>query len=321
MQLPIKTPPLPEPISRQTEPLKCADKFGSITITGNNFSMIFDKSAGTLTSLNYGGRELLAQISNSLCGPILQFYRAPTDNDKGFGHWLAMDWRDAGLDRATRQVNSLTITRTHTDEVQIQAVATSSGSFGGYKLQTTWTAHSDGTLDMDNDFTPFGRLPVTMPRIGIVMRVAAPFENFRWYGRGPWENYADRKQSADMGVWTSLVKDQYVPYVRPQENGNKEDVRWLTLTDTGGHGLLVQDKGTPMAVSALHFTVGDLVAVRHSYELNPRPEVVLSLDARQCGLGNSSCGPGVLKKYAVPPEHYSLKLRFSPVTPNKTNPS
>jgi beta-galactosidase len=321
MQLPIKTPPLPEQIAGQKGPLKCVDECDRITITGDNFSMIFDKSAGTLTSLNYGGRELLAQISNSLSGPILQFYRAPTDNDKGFGHWLAMDWRDAGLDRATRQVNSLTITRPQTDEVQVHVVATTSGSFGGYKLQTTWTAHSDGTLDMDNDFMPYGRLPVTMPRIGIVMRVAAPFENFRWYGRGPLENYADRKQSTDMGVWTSLVKDQYVPYVRPQENGNKEDVRWLTLTDADGHGLLVQDEGSPMAVSALHFSVSDLVAVRHSYELNPRPEIVLSLDARQCGLGNSSCGPGVLKKYSVPPEHYSLKLRFSVVTPNKTNPS
>jgi beta-galactosidase len=146
------------------------------------------------------------------------------------------------------------------------------------------------------------------------MQLATNLENVRWLGRGPFENYPDRKQSADMGVWRSTVTAQYVPYVRPQENGNKEDVRWLTLTDRSGNGLRVEDLGGPMSFSALHFTVADLTAVKHDYELRPRPEVVLSLDARQCGLGNSSCGPGVLAKYAVPPTNYVLNVRFRPVS-------
>ncbi len=165
---------------------------------------------------------------------------------------------------------------------------------------------------MDSHFHPFGQLPATLPRIGVVMRLAPQYENFRWYGRGPWENYADRNRSADMGVWSSTVTDQFVPYVRPQENGGKTDVRWLTLTDADGHGLRVEDEGNPLTVSALHFTVDDLISVRHSYQLKPRPEVILSLDAAQCGLGNSSCGPGVLDQYALPPKDYSLKLQFSP---------
>jgi beta-galactosidase len=267
-----------------------------------------------LSSLIYQGQELLAKNSDDLSGPILQFYRAPTDNDKGFGHWLAMDWRDAGLDEATRRVDSFTFTQPRPDEVQIRTVTTTSGLDGGYKLETTWMVHGDGKIEMDNDFEPFGHLPVTMPRVGIVMRLAVPLENFRWYGRGPWENYPDRKESADMGVWSSTVKEQYVPYVRPQENGSKQDVRWLTLTSANGGGLLVRDEGNPMAVSALHFTVNDLAAAKHSYELKPRQEVILSLDAKQCGLGNSSCGPGVLKQYAVPPKSYSLKLQFCPAT-------
>src|SRR5262249_25435918 len=137
------------------------------------------------------------------------------------------------------------------------------------------------------------------------------------YGRGPWENYPDRKRSADMGVWEGCVDGQCVPYVKPQETGNKEDVRWLTLTDPRtGAGLLVTAQNQSMAMSALHFTAADLAAVRHNYELKPRPEVVLSLDAKQSGLGNSSCGPGVLERYAVLPDKtYHLNLRFAPVRP------
>jgi beta-galactosidase len=165
---------------------------------------------------------------------------------------------------------------------------------------------------MANEFEPSGKLP-PLPRIGVVMRVAGAFENFRWYGRGPWENYSDCKRSADMGVWSGTVAGQYVPYVKPQETGNKEDVRWLTLTDTNGTGLLVVAEEKPMAVSAIHFTAADLAAVRHNYELTPRPEVVLSLDAKQSGLGDSSCGPGVLERYAVlPTKTHHLHLLFRP---------
>ena len=147
------------------------------------------------------------------------------------------------------------------------------------------------------------------------MSVARDFSNLRWYGRGPWENYCDRKESADMGVWSSTVDEQYVPYVRPQENGNKEEVRWLTLTDSNGDGLMVTADEGWFATSALHYTVADLTAVRHNYELKPRAETILSLDVRQCGLGNGSCGPGVLERYAIPLQAYRLHLRFSPAQP------
>jgi len=152
-----------------------------------------------------------------------------------------------------------------------------------------------------------------------VMELAKDFENVRWLGRGPWENYSDRKTGADVGVWSSTVAEQYVPYVKPQENGNKEDVRWVELTDAGGNGLKISTGANPFSFSALHFAAGDLAAVKHNYELTPRPEVVLSVDAKMSGLGNSSAGPGVLEKYSVPPGNYFLHLRFSPANANREN--
>jgi beta-galactosidase len=116
-----------------------------------------------------------------------------------------------------------------------------------------------------------------------------------------------------MGVWNGTVNGQYVSYVRPQENGNKEDVRWVELTDASGNGLKISTGENSFSFSALHFTVQDLTAAKHNHELKPRPEVILSLDSKVSGLGNSSCGPGVLEKYSVPPTNYSLKLRFEPI--------
>jgi len=125
-----------------------------------------------------------------------------------------------------------------------------------------------------------------------------------------------------MGLWHSTVTDQYVPYVHPQENGNKEDVRRLILSDSLDSGLEITTLAAPFAFSALHYTAADLAAARHNFELHPRPETILSLDAIQCGLGNSSCGPGVLAKYSVPPGHtYELHLRFQPWSATSAFPS
>jgi beta-galactosidase len=312
MQLREKTPPVVSVSEDELPGLILVQQSDLVRIRGKNFSVTFSRLTGTLVSLNFDGLECLSQTTNDPAGPILQLFRAPTDNDKGFGHWLAREWQDAGLDHVTRRVESFQASQPRPNEVRVQTVATSSAINGGYTLATAWTIHGDGSVDMKDQFRPFGNLPATLPRIGVVMRLSSALENFRWYGRGPWENYVDRKQGADMGVWSSTVAQQYIDYVRPQENGNKEDVRWLSLADAIGHGLRVESLGQPVSVSALHLTAADLFAVKHDYDLRPRPEVVLSLDVRQCGLGNSSCGPGVLQKYAVSPTGYSLELRLSP---------
>jgi beta-galactosidase len=290
----------------------------AVKISGTNFSATFSRAAGTLTSLKFDGQEMLA--TNEPAGPVLQLFRAPTDNDKGFGKWLARDWREAGLSNLVRCVKSFEAGRTKSGEPKITTVATSRAANGGYELKTTWTVHGDGTLVMENEFLPFGELPL-LPRIGIAMRVAKDFENIRWCGRGPWENYSDRKESADLGVWQGTVGRQYISYVRPQENGNKEDTRWLELTDATGAGVKISAAQNPISFSALHFTANDLAAARHNYELQPRPEIILSLDAKMSGLGNSSCGPGVLERFAVPPANYSLKIQFQAVAETRGLPA
>ncbi len=179
---------------------------------------------------------MLAPAADGPVGPVLQVWRAPTDNDKGFGNWLARDWHEAGLSNLVRHVDTFNVSQPGPGEARVDVVTTGTVTGGSFVQRTIWTIRGDGSLDMDSEIKPSGNLP-PLPRIGVVMRVAGEFEKLCWYGRGPWENYPDRKRSADMGVWAGTATGQYVPYVKPQETGNKEDVRWLTLTDTNGTGL------------------------------------------------------------------------------------
>ena len=345
--LPVKTPTKKNAVEK-FPPLKLFSTNDTVQVAGTNFSATFSRTAGTLTSLQFDGREILAQKTNEVSGPVLQLFRAPTDNDKGFGKWLARDWRKIGLTNLTSCVESFEITKTNADEIKFSILTTNLATStvvtnldntnnatetdgddegandltGATNLatnvvvrcvcqwKTTWTIHGGGSLEMENEFTPVGKLPL-LPRVGIVMSLAKDFEKVRWLGRGLDENYPDRKDATDMGVWNSTVTKQYVPYVRPQENGNHEDTRWLTLTDTNGNGLKISAQENPFSFSALHFTANNLATTRHNFELKPRTEIILSLDAKMCGLGNSSCGPGVLEKFSVPPTNYSLKLRFT----------
>ncbi len=292
-------------------PVTVAREGDRVTVKADGLAAVFSRAAGTLVSLDFGAGELLAASgAEGPAGPVLQAWRAPTDNDRGFGKWLAREWTQAGLDRLERKVESFAVSEPAAGEVRVEIVAVSTAKTGALRHRAVWTVHDEGTIDLESEFTPTGELP-PLPRIGVVLRLNRALENVRWYGRGPQENYADRKSAAFMGVWRGTVTEQYVPYVRPQENGNKEDVRWVTLSEApggGGRALAILAPDEAMAFSALHFAAGDLAAVRHAHELRARPEVVLSLDARMCGLGNSSCGPGVLEKYAVPVQPYRLHL-------------
>jgi beta-galactosidase len=151
-----------------------------------------------------------------------------------------------------------------------------------------------------------------IPRVGVELALVPGLEQLEWFGRGPWDNYSDRKTSAMVGIYTSTVTAQYVPYIMPQEHGHKTDVRWLTLAGAVGHGLRVE--GRPMLeFSARHFTDADLFAAKHTFDLSPRAEVILNIDGAHRGLGTGSCGPDTLDKYRLlkPVYRFAYYLKVS----------
>lgn len=281
----------------------------TLTVKNRLFSATWSLAQGDLLSLNYEGAEMLAQPQDIPGQPWVQAFRAPTDNDKSFGNWLAKDWKQHEMDKPVVTVQSVEYSQQPDGTVRVEVNKTNQYKQGNIEVKYIYTVMETGEIDMEVTFIPQGDLP-ELPRLGVAFCLPAAYDNFMWYGRGPQENYPDRKTSADMGRWSEKVNTQYTHYPRPQDSGNKEDVHYLTLTNAKGRGLRVDAIDDTFSASALHYTAQDIYAASHDYLLTPRAEVILSLDAAVLGLGNSSCGPGVLKKYAIEKKPQTLKVRL-----------
>jgi len=292
--------------------LKVEENADAIKVFGTKFSTSWNKKSGNLTSLVYSNKEILAQQAKEFeKQPIVQAFRAPTDNDKGFGNWIAKDWKLQGLDSPKVVVDSIRHFARKDGALVLEVFQTNQYKTGKISSKLIYTVNSEGKIDLECSFNPSGNLP-ELPRLGIALALNAELTDFSWYGRGPQESYPDRKSSALVGLWSGKVAEQAEKYVRPQETGNKEDVRYLTLTNDKKQGILIEAVENTISASALNYSVNDLANEAHECSLVPRKEVILSLDCAILGLGNSSCGPGVLKKYAIEKKEHVLHVRITP---------
>ena len=219
------------------------------------------------------------------------FFRAPTDNDTGFGNWLAKDWSKQRLDSATV---------VDIDGNTKEYIFNNGTVDGGGKIivKTETKKMDDGSLDVMQTFTCVGNLP-ELPRIAMEIELPEEMNQLTYYGRGPWDNYPDRKESTGVGLWQSMVKDQYIHYPKPQDCGNHEECSLVSLKSKSGKGVTVTAVDAPFSFSALPYTPQEIASVRHDFELPQTHHTILTLSCATLGLGNGSCGPGVLKKYSI----------------------
>ncbi|MFZ4725730.1 MAG: glycoside hydrolase family 2 TIM barrel-domain containing protein [Paludibacter sp.] len=290
--------------------LKIVETSENLNANAKAFSANWNKKTGNLTSLIYNGKEMLAQNAKGFeKQPLMQAFRAPTDNDKGFGNWLAKDWKLQGLDSPNVIVDSVRHSIRKDGALVVNVHQTNQYKAGKICTKLTYTVNSDGEIELECRFNPNGNLP-ELPRLGIALALNQDLKSFSWYGRGPQENYSDRKTSALMGCWTGKVSEQAEKYPRPQETGNKEDVHSLSISNDKKQGIKVEAVENTISASALNYSVSDLANEAHECNLIPRKEVILSLDCAVLGLGNSSCGPGVLKKYAIENKEHKLHIKL-----------
>jgi beta-galactosidase len=234
--------------------------------------------------------------------PRLSVWRAPTDNDR-FGR-IAERWEAWGLAQLQRQLLSV-----ERDEQATRVIAEYvSGTGLRIRHQQTLRADAEGGILIEETAVVPPELE-DLARVGSVFEFQPGLEELVYYGRGPHETYPDRKRGGLVGRWQSSVREQYVPYIRPQENGGHADVRWFELGTRQG-GVRVQLE-RPAQVSILHFRASDLTAATHDVELTPCPEVVVQLDAAHRGLGTASCGPDTLPQYLVGPGQYQWAWSIS----------
>ena len=244
-------------------------------------------------------------------GEAPHLFRAPTDNDRGFGNWIAKDWKRQELDLQRDSV----VSGTAADARYVVARCTTGGHI---LVDRRYEQQADGTTDLIVTFTPHGDLP-PLPCLGVTLRLPASLRHLRYFGRGPWDNYPDRHASTTVNTWVSTVDEQYVHYPRPQDSGNHDDTWWVELTDDDGQGLRISAlDDRPFSFSALPYSVQHLYETTHDCDLQCDPDYVyLNIDCAVMGLGNSSCGPGVLTKYAIAPVPHTLRVKLQPLNPNQ----
>ena len=304
-KLPFKTPE-PKPINITKEPpLRIKEDDDCIMITGKDFMVAFDKDNA---SLSYTYKNNLFIKSSSL----LEVWRAPTDNDAAR---IAHEWLKFGLDRIEHHIKGIRVTQLTPPVVQLELWLKSSalGVDAGFNSYHRLLFYGNGDVHISSRIEPDETLP-PLPRIGLMLRIPGKYHFITWYGRGPHENYQDRKEGAMIDVYSGTVEDQYVPYIKPQENGNKTDVRWVTLRDENGCGLMAIAMPV-MEMSAHYFTAYDLTKAKHTHELRWREDIYLHLDYKQRGLGGASCGPDTLPQYEIYPEPIYFEVIIRPIKP------
>ena len=304
-QFELPTKPAVTLIKQRSMPaLAIAQTACDVAFSGEDFRITFDRRSGSMLSWNLGGIPLLKT------GPRVQLWRAPTDNDVH----MAKPWRDFGYDRIQQRTISVNVSKVSTQAARIDV----STMLAGYSVlpcfacEYSYLILATGDVLLTTRIVPQQKDMSTMARFGVRLELPGGLDRFSWFGRGPHENYLDKKLAASIGLYRSTVAAELENYIKPQENGNKSDVRWASLTNARGSGLLVAalPDAPAINVSAHHYTAEDLAAAHNRKDLRPRDSVFLNIDHAQCGLGSQSCGPGPLKQYLLQPEEMSFTVRL-----------
>lgn len=283
----------------------------NINISGNNFTVSINKDSGIITSYKYNNRELIKDNK----GPRPNFWRAPTDNDYGWQMPVkCIVWKKASEEKL--KVQSINAAEKIDGVINVEVVYFFSN------VKTTWKINyeifGDGRVKVNNSLTFADTTLPAIPRIGMKMQMLKEFENIEYFGRGPMENYWDRKYSADVGKYKSQVKDQYVPYIRPQENGHKTDTRWLALYNKDNSGFLFAADSL-FEFTALNNPVEDFDAgldknanLKHTIDIVPKDLVELHIDYKMTGVGgDDSWGATPHKEYTLSPSMHGYSYGFT----------
>jgi beta-galactosidase len=301
-----------------------------VIISGDKFKYIINKKTGEFRSLQFNGTEYLAG------GPAFNVWRAPLANDvdpwgsenfknkhftPGFGRSIDNQLRTLGMRDLVAQVDEIEVSKNSGSiiVVRIKAYSNSSlpanrimNSFDGssaFERNETWTFMADGTIELEQEIIPHGPMPEMLQKIGLQFQLPKQFSDVEWYGRGPFENYPDRKTGAKIGHYLSNANEMYEPYIFPQEHGNRCDVRWLKVQNADGKGLLINgDK--PLNFSLHKYTTDNLDRAVYTYQLVEAPNTILNVDYEVTGVGDTATRQ--LQKYRVMPHAGNYKLTIKP---------
>jgi len=270
----------PEIEINKLEKIDIEESDDNLLIIGEYFKVILNKKTGVITSYSFNNKDL---ISKAL---VPNFWRALTDNDFRQIRYLGKAdqsikkrWRDANK---TRKVIKIEFEKIKPQLIKIYVESTLLNS--EKPLIITYCIYGNGDIIIKNEFTP----KVNMFRFGMQTSIPKEFNKITWYGRGPHETMFDRKTGAAVGIYSRFIEDFIHPYVTPQENANRTDVQWVSLTNKEGNGLLISDiGGTKLNISAWPYTMEDLESSKHNHLLPRREFIAFNIDYKQQGVGDT----------------------------------
>jgi beta-galactosidase len=312
------------------EKISASENENEIHVSGEKFKYSISKKTGELSSLQFNGTEYIEG------GPALNVWRAPLANDidpwgsqqftktnytPGFGRSIDNQLRTLGMRDLISEVDEIEILIKSDTKIIVRIKAFSNSSLpanrklrsydgsSAFERNETWTFLADGTIELEQEIIPHGPMPDMLQKIGLQFQLPKQFSNVEWYGRGPFENYPDRKTGAKIGHYLSNASEMYVPYIIPQEYGNRCDVRWLKVQNEDGKGLLIS--GDKLLNFSLHkYTTDNLDRAFYTYQLQESENTILNVDYEVTGVGETATRQ--LQKYRVMPGVRSYKLKIKP---------
>jgi beta-galactosidase len=294
-----------------------------LVLLGNNFVYTFNKNDGLMTSMLVLGKEMLRQ------GAELNVWRAPLANEtdnwtfwaanikhrtEGFGRMAATEWYSAGLDVLTFNPVGFKweITSNNKVIINVKNISVLGTRRGAFINNFEYCIDGEGSITLNHSVIPNGQMPSWLPRIGLKWILDKSLCYVEWYGRGPKENYPDRKSGYKIGVYKSTVEEMYEPYLIPQDYGLRTDNRWLRMTDESGTGL--EFRGNKLFNFSAHpYSTENLTKALYTYQLQPVNGITFNLDYATSGVGCTAAG--VFPEYQVMPQRYDFVVTIRPITP------
>ena len=304
LKVPVTSQPTPTSSVKMTS-LVLDQNDQLITVKGTGFGLTFDKTIGTFSKIEREGVNLLAEGG----GPRLHLWRAPHRKDD---MWADKRWIEVGLKDLKWSVAEIHTEHISSEIVNIAVTLNAEGK-NNFKVthQVVYSILGDGTIRIANTFSSSDP-KLIIARMGILMLLAPQFDQLRYFGRGPMENYSDRKRGSDIGLYSSLVTEQMTPYEKPMECGNHEDVKWAKVTNGLGKGILVKNDTSMMQISSLPYSDEEMENVEYRIDLPKSNKTVLCVSHLTLGVGSNGCGPRPLAPYMVYAEpvkfNYELQL-------------
>ena len=273
----------------------------------------FDRKSGKLTNYSHQGKKFWQS------GPKINLWRVPTDNDSSqVTRDYAQEWREQRLHRLQHRLDDFSWQRTEAGEIIVETVSTLAPASSALRLECSqnYTINHRGELQIITEgkfYRGEKEISLIVPRLSLDFQLPAGINNVKWYGRGPGPSYPDSRSAGIIGVHEARVKDLHVPYIYPQDNGRRGQLRWLRLNDRQGRGMhITSTSQQEFGFTAHHYSPEKLEKAGHEAELEHTENVHLQLISQERGLGSTSCGPELQDKYEVNLSEFKFSWFLSP---------